>query len=398
MKKLSIYHFWFLFSVLSLSILGTIALQRPFHGDERHIVETIRLFANSFSFETIKNYPEVTPPFFFIFYALWAKVFGQSIESLRLLTLIISLITWQLLYWLNLFFTKNQKHSFLLSFLVVINPYFFGTNIYVFTDMLTIMLLLAGIIAFLKNHIILFSILSALAILTRQYAIIFPISIIIYSLLIFIKDKKQNLKYIFGSLVSFIPLLVIVLIWKNISPQSGIDKWIIPNSSLYNLDYINTYITFSAVYALPISILYFYKNKLNYQTAIIAFFIAAFLSLFPVKPSMATLIQTNYATVGYAHKLLFQILGENSFGVKVILGLLLFVGTYINVEIFKFTLMKLKDEVEDKKIVLILLWFLFLLTMPLSYQVWEKYLTMILPFFILSIYFLINHLEIELKK
>jgi hypothetical protein len=112
---------------------------------------------------------------------------------------------------------------------------------------------------------------------------------------------------------------------------------------------------------------------------------------------MATIIQTDYTTVGYAHKLLFQILGENSLCVKVILGLLLFVGTYINVEIFKFTLKKLKADLEDKKVVLILLWFLFLLIMPLSYQVWEKYLTMILPFFILSIYFLLNHPTMEKK-
>jgi 4-amino-4-deoxy-L-arabinose transferase-like glycosyltransferase len=397
MKKLSLYQIWFLFSVLSLSILGIIALQRPFHGDERHIVETIRLFANSFSFDTIKNYPEVTPPFFFIFYALWAKLFGQSIESLRVLTLIISFITWQLLYWLNSYFTKNAKHSFLLSFLVVINPYFFGTSVYVFTDMLTIMLLLTGIIVFLKNQILLFTILSTLAILSRQYVIIFPISIIIYSFLTYKKNNQNSIKLFIASIISFIPIFIFILIWKNVSPQSGIDKWIIPNSSFYNVDYITSYITFSIIYSLPIIILYFFKIKLNYRTVIITLMFTVALSFFPIKPSLATLVQTNYTTVGYAHKLFVRILGDRSLSLKIFLGLLLFAGTYLSIDILKFALKNLKDVLEDKKIVPILLWILFLLIMPLSYQVWEKYLTMVLPFFILSIYFLINRSTIENK-
>lgn len=398
MKKIFSYKYWFLFSFLFLSILGLITLPKPLHGDERHIIETIRLFANNFSFETLKNYPEVTPPFFFIFYALWAKVFGQSIESLRLLTLIISLITWQLLYWLNLFFTKNQKHSFLLSFLVVINPYFFGTSVYVFTDMLTIMLLLTGIFAFLKNQIIPFTILSTFAILSRQYVIILPISVIVYSLLIIRNDRLTSIKLFIASLVSCIPIIIFFLIWKNISPQSGIDKWIIPNSSFYNVDYINTYISFAIIYSLPIVILYLYKIKLNYQTVFIALIAAVILSFFPVKPSAATLVLTEHATVGYVHKLFLEIFGTISMSVKMILGLLLFVGTYLNIEFIKQVLRNLKIDLNDKKIVMVLLWFLFLLVMPLSYQVWEKYLTMILPFFILSIYFLLNHSELEHKS
>lgn len=398
MKKLSMYNIWFLFSVFSLSILGSITLQQPFHGDEKHIVETIRLFENNLTVETIKDYPEVTPPFFFIFYSLWAKVFGGSIESLRILTLLISFITWQLLYWLNSFFIKNPVHCLLLSFLTVINPYFFGTSVYVFTDMLAIMLLLAGLIAFLKNKIILFSIFSIFAILNRQYAIILPFAIIIYALIALKKDKQNRIKLFISSIISFVPLAVFFLIWKNISPQSGFEKWIIPNSSFYNLDYINTYITFSIVYALPIVIFYFYKNKLNYKTIITTLLITMVLSLFPVKPSMAALIQTSQVTVGFAHKLFYWILGKNSIGVKSILYLLLFAGIYINIELIKFVLRDFNYLIEDKRIVLILLWFLFLLIMPFSNQVWEKYLTIVLPFFFLSIYYLLFNLEIELKK
>nr|HMN26242.1 hypothetical protein [Ignavibacteriaceae bacterium] len=61
MKKLTASQIWFIFSLLTLSISGILFIKLPFRGDERHIVETIRLFADNFTFNTIKDYPEVTP-------------------------------------------------------------------------------------------------------------------------------------------------------------------------------------------------------------------------------------------------------------------------------------------------------------------------------------------------
>ena len=72
------------------------------------------------------------------------KIFGSSIESLRILTLIISFITWQLVFLLNKQFAKKDLHTLLLSLLIVANPYFFGTSVFVFTDMFTILLTLSA--------------------------------------------------------------------------------------------------------------------------------------------------------------------------------------------------------------------------------------------------------------
>ncbi len=99
MNKIKSHIIWLVFSLVVLTLIGIVSLKLPFRGDERHVIETIRLFADNFSINSIKDYPEVTPPFFYIFYALWAKIFNASTESLRLLTLIISFVTWQLLYY-----------------------------------------------------------------------------------------------------------------------------------------------------------------------------------------------------------------------------------------------------------------------------------------------------------
>lgn len=386
MNKIKSYHIWFAFSLISLTLIVIVSLRLPFRGDERHIVETIRLFENNFNFETIKDYPEVTPPFFFLFYAVWAKVFSASTESLRILTLIISFITWQLVYYLFESFTKKKFHALLLSALVIANPYFFGTSVFVFTDMLTIMLILAAVISLIKNKLYFFIILTAFAMLCRQYAVVIPTTVIFYSFLNYKNDKANNRNYLIGSLITFLPLSVLFVIWKNISPASGIEKWIVPNSSFYNIDYINTYITFSVIYILPLVIVFYKKIKFNYVTFLIAFVFTTIVSFFPIKTSMATLKFTDYKTVGIIHQTLIEFLGNESFWLKIILAFLLLAGCYINTELLKRFYTAIKTKLLDKEIIFTLLWVLFLLIMPFSYQVWEKYLTMILPFLILSIY------------
>jgi hypothetical protein len=110
------------------------------------------------------------------------------------------------------------------------------------------------------------------------------------------------------------------------------------------------------------------------------------LSLFPVKTSMATLEFTDYKTVGFIHQVFVEFLGDESLWLKIILVFFLLVGCYINIELLKRFYQYIKTKSFDKKLIFTLLWVLFLLIMPFSYQVWEKYLTMILPFLILSIY------------
>jgi hypothetical protein len=393
MNKIKPYSIWLTFSLIALTIIGIISIRLPLRGDERHIVETIRLFANNFNINTIKDYPEVTPPFFFLFYALWAKILGSSIENLKIITLIISFITWQFVYYLFQLFVKKESHALLLSFLVVANPYFFGTSVFVFTDMLTILLSIAAIISFRINKLIQFIIFSALAILCRQYAVIIPAAVIIYSLLNYKNDRLNNRNYVIGSFLTFLPLVILFGVWKNIAPASGIEKWVVPNSSFYNIDYINTYITFSVIYLFPLAIIFLKKIKLSYSSLFIAFLLTIILSFFPIKSSIATLDFTDYKSVGFVHQGLINVFGYESIVLKIVLGIFLLAGCYISAELMKRFYLHLKIKSFDLSIISTLLWVLFLLIMPFSYQVWEKYLTMILPFLILSIYLVLYPVE-----
>jgi hypothetical protein len=377
-----------------LIILGFIGIKLQIRGDERHIIETIRLFTNNLNFETIKNYPEITPPFFFILYATWAKIFGQTVESLRLFTILISFFSWQALFILFDLITKNKKHSFLLSLLIAANPYFFGTSIFVFTDMLTILLSLVAVIGFLKNKFYLYLVASLLAVLCRQYAIIFPISVLVFSFIKFFNDRKLYRKYILASLFTFFPLLILFLVWGNIAPSKGIDQWLIKSSQYFNISYLNTYITFSVLYLFPLTVVFIIKNKeFNKSVLAITIISCTFLSLFPITASSATVQQTDIRTVGYAHIALGKILGENSLALRSILIFFLAVGCYINVLLIKKIVNRISKKTLTRESILSMIWLIFLVIMPFSYQVWEKYLILVLPYLALSIF-----LELTPKK
>lgn len=398
MKNLSSFQVWSIFSfftVLSISIL-TIGL--PYRGDERHFVETIKLFSDNFNLNTLKDYPEVTPPLFYYVFAAWSKLFGFSIESLRIFNSIISFFTWLLIFKLNEKFIADKKIQFLISLISVLNPYFLGMSAHVFTDMLTINFILISMLSFINNNFIYFTIFSTMAILTRQYAIIFPAGVLIYSVLNIKNLSTTNKKFIFAAIVSLIPILILFAVWQNISPKSGIEKWFIPNSSNYNLDYINSYITFSIIYILPIFVLISRKIKLNIKVLLTSVVLSVLISLFPIKTSVATLTLTDYKTIGFAHEFLVETFGFETIITKFLLWSFLLIGCVINLNIILSIIEMIKKKGYEKDLVLYLVWVLFLSVMPFSYQVWEKYITMIIPFYLLSIYIFIYKPDLAKKS
>lgn len=390
MNKLNESLLWMLFSAAVLFTLSFLNISKPPHSDERHFVETINIFYNNFSLSAIKDYPEITPPFFYYFYALWAKVFGFSIESLRIFNTLISLITWQLIFIFFRFVTQNTRHTFLLSLLTILNPYLIGISIYVYNDSLNLLLLLIAVIAFLKDKATIMSLFFSLALLTRQYSVIFPLAIAVYSITKFFTQSKENKKFIFASLISFIPLIVLIIIWNGFTPKSGEEFWIVRNRAVYNIDYINSYISFSSIYAFPLVLYFLIKKGFNKVNLLFALLLTLLLSFFPIKPSLATLSQTNVLTIGYAHKFLAMLFGYETLLLKIVLSMFLFFGSYVIASLLRNLFSEIKTRQLNKLSLFTIFWFFFLLIMPFSFQVWEKYLVMIMPFYLSAIYLLVQ--------
>ncbi|MEJ5263583.1 MAG: glycosyltransferase family 39 protein [Ignavibacterium sp.] len=386
MKKYRDSIIWFFVSAIVLFTLSFVYLSSPPHSDERHFIETIKLFTEGNLISTIKDYPEITPPLFYILFSVWTKISGFSIESLRILNVLISLLCWQLIFYFFKTVTKNFRASFLLTALIVFNPYFIGVSIFVYNDNLMLLFIMLGVLSFIKIRSAVTDLFFALGILVRQYLIIFPLSVFIYSLLQSILSKKLRVNFLIATALSVIPIFFLFIYWQGFAPESGLKIWYVKNRSLYNLDYINTYLTFSTVYILPLIIYYFHKRKLSKLHLIYSLILSVILSLFPVQPSLATVSQTKVTTVGYVHKFLAAIFGMDSILLNVLLFILLLAGCYITMILVTDLIKKFQDKSLDYQIIFSLLWISFLIIMPFSFQVWEKYLIMILPFYAAAIY------------
>lgn len=377
---------WFLLSLILLFTLSFLFISSPPHSDEKHFIETIKIFTERNLFFTMKDYPEITPPLFYIVFSLWSKIFGFSTESLRILNLFISLVCWQLIFYFFKVTTYRPKSSFLLSALVILNPYLLGVSIFVYNDNLMLLFLLLAMIFLYKDRTTLTGVSLSLALLIRQYSIIFPLSVFIYSSLKSIKEKKLRTELFTASVLSIIPLLMLFIYWKGFAPESGLKVWYVKNRSIYNLDYINTYLTLSSVYILPLLIYFFYKRGFVKSKLIFAIAFSIIVSFFPIKPSLATLGQINVTTVGYAHKFSNIIFGADSTALNILFFIFLIAGSYITITLFNDFIKKYREDNIDEESILSLCWLLFLLIMPFSFQVWEKYLLMILTFYMAAIY------------
>lgn len=359
-------------------------------ADERHFVETIIFFSDTSLFSAIKDYPEVTPPLFYIIYSTWGKIVGFETYKLRLFSLFLSFILSTLLFNLVLKLTNNYKISFFVALWIMINPYVIGTGIFVYTDLLAFIFCITFLIGYTKSNIYITAMSSMMMILTRQYLIIFPISLIIYNFISY-KFEKQR-KYLFDIvllLLSFTPYLILYSIWGGIAPKSGLDIWVIHNSeSSFNFSAANSYISFLIIYSLPyvlISLKKRFKLLFNKTNLLIAIpFIFNFF-LFGVKASEVTITQTNLETIGLVHRLIKKITFSEIIE-NIILFAFYFIGVIILIHLSRELLKQIKEKINGINNFFIIALIIFLLIMPFSYQIWEKYLIPILPTFILLLY------------
>lgn len=366
--------------IILLSIGYLISFRIDFWGDEKHFVETIELFANSNLFEVVIDYPEVTPPLFYFLYSIWGKLFGLDLYILRILSLLFGISSFILLFKFFNSTIENKMVVFLSSIFVIINPYLLGASIFVFTDILAFSFLILFLIS-MKQDVIWLMFLSAVGcLLTRQYLIFIISSASLYYLLIYVLTRNNiSLKYLTLLVISLFPLLFFMILWKGIAPPSGIKRWTVDGPVGYSLAYLITYISLLTVYALPfllITAIRIYSKK----RVIISFILSLIYFKAPVTVSPVALEQTDVITVGYFHRLIKLIL-PGIFYEHVTFIIMFFAA----LPFILFILEDIYKKIRIKEIDLVLFFNLsiifFLIVMPASYQVWEKYLIPIVPLF-----------------
>jgi hypothetical protein len=213
-------------------------------------------------------------------------------------------------------------------------------------------------------------------------------------------EKKILLRYSIYAFISILPYIFLIIIWKGLSPPSGIQKFIPEQTLHWNPHAFTTYVSFSVLYILPV-LLVFTKRLWTYRRFLIPAFAAGCIYLIiPVGVSEVTRYQNNLETVGLAHKYLISLIGSGLIS-DIILYMFFSLGLWILIIFLKEDIMALSSGKIPYFILFSAIIYSFLIVMPLSYQIWEKYLIMIIPIisirlgFLFPGYFEKNHQSAE---
>lgn len=378
---------WICLAIFLLNgIIFTGGLQiSPYH-DEGHFLENIILFSQANGIDVVRDYPEVTPPLFYFLYAFWGKLTSLGLPWLRLLSLIISLLSLSILgRILEDALEKGWiKNTFLV--LLVFNPYFWGSSFLIYTDILGLFFIVAFIRGIQKGNpwILFIAVLGGL--LTRQYLVFLFLAGGVWFLLNY--SKSRNNKELINAgliLLSTIPLISLFMMWGGFAPPSGIEKWAPDQGIGFHAEYLTVYLSFIPVYLFPLFL--FSPIKFKRWHFLIALACLLWYYFFPVAASEVANQQMGIETVGLVHKILVIFFGFGM-GLDLLFLFLFFLGTSFVIQLLR-GISALNDFQGFLGISLVA----FLLIMPFSYQVWEKYLISVIPVFLLLLGLQIRRLQ-----
>ena len=269
----------------------------------------------------LKNYNAPQTPLSFIIGGLLLKI-NNTIIILRVFNSIFILTS--LIFFcksIDYFKISSFKYSLLLVITLLLNPYFHFAAVTFYTDGLY--LLFISLSAFLiisnKENILLF-ISFFLLLLTRQFGVFLLAGY--FTSKIDLHFPFLNKKAIY-TLLTFLGLILMVLLWKNIMPNNNFKEMmsVIRQRYGYILPYIPAYI-FSAVgfYLSPLYLFFIHKVLKKRIFYIGGFITSLFYLTFPVHQNFTNkLFQNNVTTLGFYHKSILAVLGNPTFNLALVL-------------------------------------------------------------------------------
>ncbi len=355
-------------------------LNREPWGDEHHFYQTVIQFGTDFSISTLTHYNEMSGPFPFLVYSSWGRVFGFDLFVLRLLSILIALASYTIFHRLLHSIFKSGIIAIIGTTFLMVHPYMIGFSIFVFTDGITILLLILALFGIHKNNMSLYTLSMTAALISRQFAIFFLIASVLYFLL---NRSPENKKMLAASLLSLLPFLRLVWLWGGFSPDNAWRMMYLDDGFTYHVNYLILYICLLIVYLLPFVVWNWKKIYSNKTTIIVSVILSFFYWLFPIGPSKYD-IANNTFTVGLFNKLLVWINPADWFD-QAIFYICFLLGLPILITIVQSLWNAIKQKQINAAMLLDLSIVSFLLIMPFSYLGWEKYFVPLVPFMVIRL-------------
>lgn len=370
---------YFLLYFITLFVVG---YNVPLWGDENHFVETIKQFAGYPLLSILRNYEEMSTPLPFMLYAVWGKLFGLDLITLRTFTIVIA----SFFYICTFIFLKSvftPKKATLYTIFLSLNPYLLGLSYFVFTDMLSMLFIIITVSAFNKNNLIFLSIGIAGALLCRQYLVFLPMAIIITSAVSFLyTHNKKEIAKLIAAAGGILPLCLLVIYWGGLSPVNVTRLDYINESLKFHPEAVSLYVLLITVYMLPVIIAKFKSLYSETRTFLWSIPASMFIVLFPVMQPVAW-IEEKHHIVGFFHKI------PALSGVLLIEKLVFYVCFLFAIPVLYRIVSDLVKNIRNKQFDLFFMAQIavvsFLMIMPLSYMLWEKYFVPVMLFLIICL-------------
>lgn len=198
-----------------------------FHGSDETLFHypAIQGFFAQLPYPDVSDYSSATGPLFHLLSALAAKVVGLSLQSLRLVNMVVSLAAVFVFYSL-VARAAPRNEALVLALLFGISPYFFGASFLVLTDNIGILFALLSVHALFRSwetnqarYWIALCFWICLATLTRQLYAWLAVGAV---LAMFVRGEplRSAAFKIVGLAIAGLPLAGLVLLWGGLTPPS----------------------------------------------------------------------------------------------------------------------------------------------------------------------------------
>jgi hypothetical protein len=258
-----------------------------------------------------------------------------------------------------------------------------GLSVFVFTDMSALFFTSLFLHAILNKNHYLIAISIAGALLCRQYFIFLPAGAGLYYLFRYVKSRDAScLKSIIAVIIGMLPLLALVLYWHGLTPLNETRMKYHNEALVFHEAAVSFYVSLIIVYCFPVLLIHLKNIYTNRIFLIAAIPLSSFQFFFPIKQPIKW-VRDRYLTTGFFHEVI-ALPGSHTFE-NIVFYICFFLSLPVIFYFFKLIFKSIREKCFDICFLCQIVTILFLITMPLSYLLWEKYFIPVIVFIIIGL-------------